>query len=120
MKKETQKEVLPQYLKEETFNSYKLFKESPFYFDHNCDHWVSQGKPVLWIKEYDKNGVIAYSDVGYGRLKLIVNGIERITYGGNCLINGDYVTLSGYYGEENEGNVFKKLPGGINENKKGN
>lgn len=83
------------------------FEKSSFYDDPDASFWIFRGKPIVWIEEYNKDGVQAYSDIGYGYLKLIVNEEKVIDYSGHCVYNNGYVMLSSYYIDECEGKVFK-------------
>jgi hypothetical protein len=85
------------------------FKKSQYYGDKDCSYWISQGKPIVWIEEYNKDGVQGYSDIGYGCLKLVIDGQESVSYNGNCVVFKNYVLLSPYYGDEYEGKVFKMM-----------
>jgi len=73
------------------------WKASPFSKDPDAAYWVSKGSPVLWVEEYNKDGVKAYGDAAYGRLKLVVNDKLGISSVGHCLLYEDYVLLSDYY-----------------------
>lgn len=103
-------------MKEVTFASTEEYKDSPFDGQDSLEHWAKAGRPLIWIKVCDledvhgsKDTVQGFLDVGYGRMRLIVNG-EVAEAGNNAgvLTNGDYVMLSSYYGEEYEGGVFKR------------
>jgi hypothetical protein len=95
---------------EVTFNSLEEFKSSKYGTDEDASYWVSQGRPKVWIKTYDKNDVQGYCEIGYGALKLVVKGVVAESSGySHALTNGDYIILTAYYGEEYNGAIFKRI-----------
>jgi hypothetical protein len=49
--------------------------------------WVAKGKPKLWVKMYENDGVTVWRDVGYGLLRLktpegVNEGKENVSVGG--------------------------------------
>jgi len=93
-------------LKELTFTKEEWEKSL---YAKDLDYWISQGSPILWIKEYQDHRATAYSDIGYGKLKLIVDGEVNISSSENAVVNKDYVLLSSYFGDDYQGKIFKQI-----------
>jgi hypothetical protein len=37
----------------------------------NGQRWAAKGKPRLWFKAYEKDGIVVWRDVALGRIKLV-------------------------------------------------
>lgn len=66
--------------------------------------WVKRGKPIQWLKVYDKNSITVYEDVSYGNIKLVTP--EGTNIGTNLAVVGDYTVFGTYY----EGTVTINVP----------
>lgn len=91
------------------------FKKSKF--NHENDPfgqwWAKKGRPILWVETFngkiEKDNIKVYKDIGYGHLKLVVNGKKEESWTGNEVVNGKYVLLSSYYGNKYEDKIFKRI-----------
>jgi len=84
---------------------------SPFKKGVYAQYWENHGEPILWVETFNVIGidhVTAYVDMGHGYLKLIVNS-QVVIKKANMVINRGYVLLSGAYGAQYEGKVFKQI-----------
>jgi len=63
--------------------------------------WKEIGKPIIWLKVYDKDGISIWEDRAYSRLHLITPEGEAI--GWDCAAVGDIITLNSL--SEDEGVV---------------
>lgn len=53
--------------------------------------WVAKGKPKLWVKLYDSDGITVWRDLGYGSLKLrtpegAAEGMGQVSVGGTLAL----------------------------------
>ena len=59
-------------------------KEELFFVDikkvPTNEEWVKIGKPVIWLKVYDKDNIIIWEDRAYARLKLITPEGEAVAW----------------------------------------
>ncbi|MGQ9858368.1 MAG: hypothetical protein ACUVS3_06730 [Thermodesulfobacteriota bacterium] len=56
--------------------------------------WVAKGKPKLWVKLYDSDGITVWRDLGYGLLKLrtpegVAEGMGQVSVGGTLALLRD-------------------------------
>lgn len=57
--------------------------------------WERQGKPKMWIKKYNKDGITIYQDMGYGDIMLITP--QGTSTGKDMVVMGNTVCFGPYY-----------------------
>ena len=57
--------------------------------------WIKKGKPKMWIKKYDQNGIKIYSEAGYGGI-MISTQTKKAT-GQDMAIIKNMVCFGPYY-----------------------
>ena len=59
----------------------------------STDKWISMGRPKLWVLKkrttVDGNKIEIWRDLGYGKLRMVINGIE-VSRGREFVTSGDY------------------------------
>lgn len=56
--------------------------------------WVANGKPKLWVKLYDADGITVWRDLGYGLIRLmtpegVAEGMEQVSVGDTFAVRRD-------------------------------
>jgi len=76
----------------------------------NCEEWVKQGRPELWLLCCEANGYKLYSDVGYGKLAITTRNDTVVDIGSDFVCTPDltHVGLGEYYGLEKPA-LYKKI-----------
>lgn len=90
------------------FNSLANYKQSALGNDPDAELWIEAGRPKVYINEFegcipsfedDKQDtyIVVYSEVGYGCLRLILNGQIYDTSGNEIVTDIITVTNNNYY-----------------------
>jgi len=74
---ETEKKMADEFFFESVDSALKRFPD---------ELWVAKGKPKLWVKLYDADGITVWRDLGYGLIRLrtsegVAEGKEQVSVG---------------------------------------
>ena len=53
------------------------------------DKWVEAGKPIVWVEEFNREGIQIHGDMGYGRIRVSYH--EKVKTGDSMVYIDDIV-----------------------------